>query len=191
MTTIFLVRHGETDWNLERRFQGHADRPLNETGRAQAAALAESLDGEDLTAVYTSPLQRASQTAAIVAARLGLDPRPLEALREIHVGDWEGLTVDEVKERYPEQASMDWRSGWPGGETYDELGARVLPALLVLANEHPDARVLAVTHAGPVRAALASAMGLSYDDARPIIGSLENCVVFRLVVRNGKLERLD
>jgi broad specificity phosphatase PhoE len=190
-TTIVLVRHGETDWNLERRFQGHADRPLNDTGRAQAAALAESLRGEHLTAVYTSPLQRASQTAAIVAAQLGLAARPLEALREINVGDWEGLTVDDVKERYPEQVATDWRSGWPGGETYDELSARVLPALVGLADEHPGERVLAVTHAGPVRAALSAAMGLSYGDARPIIGSLENCVPFRLVVRDGKLERLD
>ena len=190
-TTIVLVRHGETDWNLERRFQGHADRPLNDTGHAQAAALAESLSGEHLDAVYTSPLQRASQTAAIVAARLGLAARPLEALREIHVGDWEGLTVDDVKERYPEHVATDWRSGWPGGETYDELSARVLPALVSLADDHPGERVLAVTHAGPVRAALSSAMGLAYADARPIIGSLENCVPFWLVVREGRLERLE
>lgn len=186
-----MVRHGETDWNRERRFQGHADTELNEAGRAQAAALAHTLGGEGLTAVYTSPLRRASETAAIVAARLGLDVRPLEALREIHVGDWEGLTFGEVRDRYPESASADWRSGWPGGETYDELAARVLPALVGLADEHPNERILAVTHAGPVRAALAAAMGLSNEDARPIIGSLENCVAFRLAVREGKLERVD
>ena len=187
-----LVRHGETDWNRERRYQGHADTPLNEAGRAQAAGLADTLSSEDaLSAVYTSPLRRASETAAIVADRLGLDVRPLEALREIHVGDWQGLTVDEVKERYPESASAGWHAGWPGGETYDELGARVLPALVGLADQHPNERILAVTPAGPVRAALAAAMGLSYDDARPIIGSLENCVVFRLAVREGKLERVD
>jgi broad specificity phosphatase PhoE len=189
-TTIVLVRHGETDWNRERRFQGHADTELNGSGRAQAAELADTLGDEGLSAVYTSPLRRASETAGIVAARLGLDVRPLEALREIHVGDWEGLTIDEVKERYPESASADWRAGWPGGETYDELGARVLPALVGLADEHPNERILAVTHAGPVRAALAAAMGLSYDDARPIVGSLENCVAFRLAVRDGKLERV-
>ena len=190
-TTIVLVRHGETDWNRERRYQGHADTPLNEAGRAQAAELADTLRGEGLGTVYTSPLRRASETAAIVAARLELDVRPLEALREIHVGDWEGLTVDEVKQRYPESAVADWHAGWPGGETYDELSARVLPALVGLGDAHPDERVLAVTHAGPVRAALAAAMGLSYDDARPIIGSLANCVAFRLVVREGKLERVD
>jgi broad specificity phosphatase PhoE len=190
-TTIVLVRHGETDWNREHRFQGHADTPLNEAGRIQAAELASSLGDEGLSTVYTSPLRRASETAAVVGARLGLDIRPLEALREIDVGAWEGLTIDEVRERYPESASADWRAGWPGGETYDELSARVLPALVGLADTHPDERVLAVTHAGPVRAALAAAMGLSYDDARPIIGSLENCVVFRLAIRDGKLERVD
>ena len=187
-----LVRHGETDWNRERRYQGHADTPLNEIGRAQSAELADTLSGEGaLSAVYSSPLRRASETAAIVADRLGLDVRPLEALREIHVGDWQGLTVDEVKVRYPESASAGWHAGWPGGETYDELAARVLPALVGLADQHPNERILAVTHAGPVRAALAVAMGLSYDDARPIIGSLENCVVFQLAVREGKLERVD
>jgi broad specificity phosphatase PhoE len=191
-TTIVLVRHGETDWNRERRYQGHADTPLNEIGRAQSAELADTLSGEGaLSAVYSSPLRRASETAAIVADRLGLDVRSLEALREIHVGDWQGLTVDEVKERYPESASAGWHAGWPGGETYDELAARVLPALVGLADQHPNERILAVTHAGPVRAALAAAMGLSYDDARPIIGSLENCMVFRLAVREGKLERVD
>jgi broad specificity phosphatase PhoE len=190
-TTIVLVRHGETDWNRERRFQGHADTPLNDAGRAQAADLADSLTSERLVAVYTSPLRRAYETAALIAIRLGLDVRPLDALREIHVGYWEGLTIDEVRERYPEGASADWHAGWPGGETYEELSTRVLPALVSLAHEHPNERILAVTHAGPVRAALAAAMGLSYDDARPIIGSLENCVAFRIAIRDGKLERVD
>jgi probable phosphoglycerate mutase len=188
-TTIVLVRHGETDWNRERRFQGHADTALNEAGRGQAALLADGLADADFAVVYTSPLRRASETAAIVAARLGLDVRPLEALREIDVGDWQGLTVDEVKERHPEL--QDWRSGWAGGETYDQLSARVLPALVGLAAAHADERILAVTHAGPVRAALAAGMGLPYDDARPLIGSLENCVAFEFAVRDGKLERVD
>jgi broad specificity phosphatase PhoE len=190
-TTIVLVRHGETDWNRDRRFQGHADTPLNEVGRTQAAELAETLEPESLTALYTSPLRRASETAAIVAARLGIDVRPLDALREIHVGEWEGLTVEEVQSRYPERASVDWRSGWPGGETYDELAARVLPALVELAGEHPSERVLAVTHAGPIRAALAAAMGVSHADVRTIVGSLENCVAYRVAVREGELERAD
>jgi probable phosphoglycerate mutase len=187
-TTIVMVRHGETDWNRERRFQGHADTPLNEAGRAQSAALADALAGDDLTAVYTSPLRRAAETAEIVGARLGLHVHPLEALREIDVGEWQGLTVDEVKERHPELE--DWRSGWHGGETYETLSARVIPALVALAADHANERVLAVTHAGPMRAALAAAMGLSYDEARPLIGPLDNCVAFRFAVRDGKLEQV-
>ena len=83
MTTILLARHGETDWNRENRFQGHADPPLNETGRAQAAELAAALIAEPLAAVYSSPLRRAFETAQILAAPHGLEPVPVDALREV------------------------------------------------------------------------------------------------------------
>ncbi len=189
-TTIVLVRHGETDWNRERRYQGHADTPLNEAGRAQARELAEILRSEDLGAVYTSPLRRASETARIVAARLGLEARELEPLREIDVGDWQGLTVDEVRTRFPERADVAWHSGWPNGETHDELAARVVPALLELGRRHAGDRVLGVTHAGPIRAALSAATGLSHVESRARIGPLTNCAVFRFAVRNGDLERV-
>ena len=131
-TTIVLVRHGETDWNRDRRFQGRADQPLNETGRAQARELAESLRDEPVSVLYTSPLRRASETAEILAERLGLEARPLDALLEIDVGTWEGLTIDDVRVRFPEQAAVDWRSGWEDGETYTGLEQRVIPALLEL-----------------------------------------------------------
>ena len=87
-TTIVLVRHGETDWNRENRFQGHADTPLNEAGRAQARELAERFVDEPVAAIRTSPLRRAAETARIIAARLDLEAHPLEALREIDVGSW-------------------------------------------------------------------------------------------------------
>lgn len=190
-TTLVLVRHGETDWNRERRFQGHADRPLNDEGRRQAYELAETLREETVGVVYTSPLQRASETARIVAATLGLEARELEALREIDVGDWQGMTVDEVKARFPELADVAWRSGWPNGETHDELGARVLPALLALERVHSDERVLGVTHAGPIRVALAAAAGLTYEESRATIGPLANCAAFRFVIREGTLELLE
>lgn len=189
--TIVLVRHGETDWNRERRFQGHADTPLNAAGRAQARDVAHLLSGERFSAVYTSPLRRASETAMIVGRSLGLEPRELEALREIDVGDWQGLTVDEVQARFPERLDAASRSGWPNGETHEELGARVLPALLDLARAHSGRRILGVTHAGPIRAALAAATGLSREESRAQIGPLENCCVFRFAVRDGIFERVD
>ena len=190
-TTIVLVRHGETDWNRERRFQGHADTPLNEAGRLQARELAELLRDEGASAIYTSPLRRASETARIVAEQLGLEARELEPLREIDVGDWQGLTVDEVRARFPELAEVAWHAGWPNGETYEELAARVIPALHEVARRHAGERVLGITHAGPLRAALAAATGLSREESRARIGPLTNCAVFRFALRDGDLEPVD
>jgi uncharacterized phosphatase len=190
-TTLVLVRHGETDWNRANRFQGHADQPLNEAGRSQASELAVQLAGEPFAALYTSPLTRASETADIVGTALGLEARRLNALLEIDVGAWEGLTIDEVRARYPDGAAENWRSGWENGETYAELENRVVPALLELGSRHDGAHILAVTHAGPLRAAIAASMDLSYDEARPLIGPLANCVVYKFEIRDGRLEQLD
>jgi broad specificity phosphatase PhoE len=190
-TTLLLVRHGETDWNRENRFQGHADQPLNDRGREQARELAGSLGSQPLTALYTSPLRRASETAEIVGRELGLDPRPYEALREIDVGDWQGLTISEVKARFPEHADVGWHAGWANGETHDELVVRVVPALVELARLHAEGRVLGVTHAGPIRAALMAAHRVSVEEARALVGPLRNCAMFGFAVRDGKLERVD
>ena len=159
MTTLLLVRHGETDWNRESRFQGHADPPLNELGREHARELAEALAADPPAAVYTSPLRRAYDTAAIVADRLGLRLEAVEALREIDVGEWMGLTRAEVEQRYPNDYRrwIGFGQGWQHGETYEELAERVAPALLAIADRHRGERVLAVTHGGPMRVAHALA----------------------------------
>ena len=162
-TTIVLVRHGETDWNRERRFQGHADVPLNEDGRTQVAALAEELAGERFAAAYTSPLRRAAESAEILAA-LGLVVQPSDALMEVDVGSWSGLTIREVEERFPEgfKRWIDWKvEGWEDGEQYEDFSRRVVGGLLEIAARHPGEHVLAVTHGGPMRTALAAAAGLS------------------------------
>ena len=91
MTTILFARHGETDWNRARRYQGHADESLNELGRAQARQLAEELSARTISAVYSSDLRRASETAEIVAASLGLSVSLDARLREIDVGSWQGI----------------------------------------------------------------------------------------------------
>src|SRR5262245_53202123 len=98
MTVFYIIRHGETDWNLSGRWQGHADVPLNALGRAQAQRLAERLRREDtrLDSIYSSDLLRAWETALIIGDALGVAPRPLPALREIDVGAWSGLTRAEV-----------------------------------------------------------------------------------------------
>jgi 2,3-bisphosphoglycerate-dependent phosphoglycerate mutase len=193
VTTILLARHGETDWNRDNRFQGHADPPLNETGRTQARALAKTLAGEPLSAVYTSPLRRAAETAETVAAVHGLDVEVDDGLREVDVGSWEGLTRAELEEHYPAQFGrwVSGEQGWEDGETYDEMGRRVIAALRRLAERHDAHHVVAVTHGGPIRAAIAAAQGISHTDARRRGPLITNGFVARFAVENGHLRQLD
>jgi broad specificity phosphatase PhoE len=193
VTTILLARHGETDWNRENRFQGHADPPLNETGRAQAAELAATLANEPLAALYSSPLRRAFETAQIVAAPHGLEPVSVDALREVDVGSWQGLTRAEIEERFPEQFArwLDYEQGWEDGESYDEMGQRVLAALLELAATHEGERILAVSHGGPVRAAYAAADGIEHSEARRRGPVVANAFVAEFSVEDGVLRRVD
>jgi broad specificity phosphatase PhoE len=193
VTELFLVRHGETDWNRDRRFQGHADPPLNETGREQAHALATELAGEGIELVYTSDLARAVETAEIVAARLGTDVRSMRDLREIDVGEWQGLTWQEIEERYPAGA-RSWHehgAGWESGETYEQLGERVVAALRRIASEHPEERVLVVGHGGTIRATRAFIEGLSVPESRTRSRAIGNCEVFRVVTEDGGFRGID
>ena len=192
-TTIVLVRHGETDWNRDNRFQGHADPPLNDVGRTQARALAGELSSRRFAAAYTSPLRRAAETAAILGDPLQLEPRPDTSLMEVDVGSWSGLTRTEVEERFPVGYArwLEYGHGWDDGETYDELGARVVSGLLHIGRQHDGGDVLAVTHGGPIRSALAAAERVPFEEARRSIHVIGNCAVVQLAVRDGKLERVD
>ncbi len=192
-TTIALVRHGETDWNRDNRFQGHADPPLNDIGRAQARTLASELSSRSFAAAYTSPLRRAAETAAIIADALHLEPLLDASLMEVDVGSWSGLTRTEVEARFPLGYArwLEYGHGWDDGETYDELGARVVSGLVRIGREHDGGDVLAVTHGGPIRSALAAAERVPFDEARRSIHFIENCAIVRLAVRDGKLERVD
>jgi broad specificity phosphatase PhoE len=193
VTELLLVRHGETDWNRERRFQGHADPPLNAAGREQAELLAAELEGQGIALVYTSDLRRARETAEIVAERLGTDVVPMRQLREIDVGEWQGLSWPEIEERFPEGAQR-WHEtgqGWEDGETYDELGERVIAALCRIAAAHPAQRVLVVGHGGTVRATRAFLEGVSVMESRRRSAPIENCEVFRVVTEDGAFRRID
>ena len=192
-TKLVLVRHGETDWNRENRFQGHADIPLNEAGRAQARDLVLELREENFQAVYSSPLLRAYETAEILAESLDLEVERADDLMEVDVGSWSGLTRVEVEARFPQgfRRWLDYGHGWDDGETYDELGIRVVSGLRRMAAAHPEATILAVTHGGPIRSALAAAAGVEFAEARRSIHVIGNCAVVRLAVRDGKLERVD
>jgi broad specificity phosphatase PhoE len=191
VTTILLARHGETDWNREWRFQGHADPPLNETGRAQAAELSDALAREELAAVYSSPLRRAFETAEVVARAHGLEPVAVDALREVDIGSWQGLTRAEVETRFPEQYArwLDHGQGWEDGETYEQMGKRVVAALLELVAAHEAERILAVTHGGPIRAAFAFANEMTYPEARRDGPSIGNVFVAEFAVEGARLFR--
>jgi broad specificity phosphatase PhoE len=193
VTTILLARHGETDWNHEGRFQGHADPPLNATGRAQAGRLARELADVELAAVYSSPLRRASETAEVVAAAHELEPIALDALREIDVGSWQGLTRAEIETRFPDQFArwLGYEQGWTDGETYEQMGRRVVATLLELASAHDGEQILAVTHGGPIRAAFAFADGTSHAEARRVGPGIANAFVAKFAVESGALRRLD
>jgi probable phosphoglycerate mutase len=180
VTTILLARHGETDWNRDRRVQGHTDVPLNETGRQQASALATALENEPLDAVYSSDLERARETARIVAEPRGLQVEVADGLREKHFGSWEGLTDEEVLRRFPDAR----RGHWGDGETTDEMTERVIETLHRIAADHPGERVLVVLHGGPLRAALRHC-GADHD------GAIANCHVASLSVEDGLLRPID
>jgi broad specificity phosphatase PhoE len=186
VTTLLLVRHGETDWNRTGRWQGQADPPLNEHGREQARVLAEELAGEEIAAVYASDLSRARETAEIIAARHGLVVTVDERLREVDVGGWSGLTTTELEQRYREGIAR-WRNSDPGhsfdgGETYAAMGTRVLVAVQELAARHPDRQVLVVLHGGPIRSLLAHAAGITYEEQRHRREHLDNCGYVRVIV---------
>lgn len=150
MTTLYLIRHGQTDWNLEGRYQGQADVPLNATGRAQAEALATQLQGRTFMALYTSDLQRARETADILARVVALPVQGEPRLREINQGEWEGQLVTAIKTRYTElwaQRTTDPANlRPPGGETVAEVAARMYAALDDIAYAHPNESVLIVSH---------------------------------------------
>jgi probable phosphoglycerate mutase len=193
VTELLLVRHGETDWNAESRWQGHFDPSLNELGRRQAEALADQLSEEGIDAVYSSDLRRALETATIVARRIGVSVRPLLELREIDVGSWSGLTMDEIRTQLPDaiERLRDHGYGWEGGETPEELQVRVVRALREIVAAHPDGRVLVVTHGGVVRVAGAEASGLPYAEYRRRVGVVGNCAVSRLSCENGIFTAVD
>ncbi len=152
MTRLLLIRHAESEWNAEKRWQGRADPPLSETGRVEAKRAAQALRGE-IDRVVASPQMRARDTAQIIADELGLDVvRTDERLCEVDVGEFSGLNAEEVEARFSREAAA-WRTRDldvrpPGGETRREMLERVVPALERIASD--EGRILVLTHGGVI-----------------------------------------
>ncbi len=171
---LLLVRHGETDENRLGRSQGRRDVPLNATGRAQAAARAESLRTHPLAAVISSPAARCRDTAAAMAAPHGLDVRTDTRLQELDQGALDGLTGAEMRDRYPEVLRR-WGADdprdvrMPGGETLGEAQARMVEAARDLAREFAGAEVVVVSHNLAMKALLCHALGVPLGGFRHLV----------------------
>jgi len=170
-TRIIAVRHGETAWNRDARIQGQLDVGLNDTGRWQARRVGEALAGEKISAVYSSDLGRAHQTAQTIAEVTGVEVVPEEGLRERSFGLFEGKTFDEIHESWPDHAH-NWRKRIPeweppeGGESLIQLRERVTRTLQLLAARHPGEQIVVVAHGGVLDAIYRVATGQEVNSPR-------------------------
>jgi broad specificity phosphatase PhoE len=158
------MRHGEVDNGLEKRYNGHIDVDITEKGIEQMHRLAGLLDGKPVKAVYSSDLIRSVKGARIVSARLGLEHTPVRTLRERSVGQWEGMTAEEIKQRYPEEFKS-WRTDLlnyrpPEGECLQDVRDRILPEYKRIVASHPGEEIAMLLHGGVNRIILADALGL-------------------------------
>jgi len=156
MTSFWLVRHGQTDWNLTGRWQGQApDAPaLNEAGRSQVLSLQDQIKNMPISAMYASDLLRARQTAELLAEPLGLQVIFEPRLREMDLGAWEGMLSDEIKARFPHELAERSRdpvhTQAPGGESPLQVAARVVAAANTIGVRHSDEAVMIVAHGVPL-----------------------------------------
>lgn len=171
MPKLILVRHGQTSYNVEFRYQGHTDIPLNEVGLAQAATLQTRLSGYKLDAVFSSDLQRAQRTAEIALENhpSGLKPQATALLREVNGGGFEGLSWSEISEKYPE-LSARWRENRatispPDGENLTEVAARLSRFLDQIMEEYPaeDQTILVVAHGGTIGILISYLLGMDLN----------------------------
>lgn len=168
MTQIILVRHGQTEWNRVERFRGRADVPLNETGLAQAEATGRRVAAAwKLTAVYSSPLSRAVKTAEAIAKHFGLPVQTHPGLADIDYGDWQGLSPEEARARWPEIVDAWYNKPHlariPNGETLDDLRRRAMEMVNELAARHPGETIALVGHTVINRIILLGVLGLGND----------------------------
>ncbi|MBI4285044.1 MAG: alpha-ribazole phosphatase [Chloroflexi bacterium] len=167
MSRLFLVRHGITEFNSNRRFNGHTDAELSETGCRQAEKLRDRLATEHIDAIYASDLRRAVATAAVISSPHKLAVVPCPELREINYGSVEGLTFAEISESYPDVAAActEWsvHLKFPGGESFDEFRRRVARFLETLQQYTPEQTILIVSHSGPLRVLLCQLLKIGLD----------------------------
>jgi len=164
MTKVYIVRHGQTAWNLEEVFRGRADIPLDETGKKEVHLAGEALKDEILHAVYSSPLSRSMETAENVAKFHDLPVTPLEAIIDISYGEWEGVGLKEVQQQSPDLYEL-WlqephKIRFPQGETLEEVRSRTMEALEELLKKHHNENIVLVAHRVPNKVLCCALLGL-------------------------------
>jgi len=164
MTKVILVRHGQTLWNLEMKYQGHCDVALTDKGIEQAKLAAQRLAGEDVSAVYASDLSRALKTAECIAEKHNLPVAAIPELREINFGEWEGLTFEGINSQWTEAMSKLFTHPdeivIPGGETFRQVKERATKALTNLVAAHPNQTIVVVSHGGTIRTVLCAILNI-------------------------------
>lgn len=187
-TRVILLRHGETTWNLEGRYQGQLDSPLTEFGRAQARALANRLAAVEFARLYSSDLGRARQTAACIAQTTGHEVHPDARLRERHLGMFQNLLITGIKQDFPDEYRLLKSGGLdhviPGGESPRQQLDRVVACLDELAARHLGQTIVAVTHGGVVSAFLRHVLDIPLEAPRRFSRANATWNVFTL--KNGK-----
>lgn len=178
-TRICIIRHGETAWNVEKRIQGHTDIPLNETGRAQALAMAFNAAHQRFDAIYSSDLARALETAQVLAQREDHKVKPLPQLRERHFGIFQGLTADEGAARHPEAyahyLARDLDYDFETGESLRQFSRRVADAIDWLVRHHGGQTIAAVCHSGVLDVVYRRATGRPLETPRDF--KVPNCAL--------------
>ncbi|MHB8896106.1 MAG: histidine phosphatase family protein [Candidatus Geothermincolia bacterium] len=165
---LYLIRHGQTDLNKEKRFRGLADAPLNDAGKYEAAGAAKLLVDVGLSNVFTSPVRRAAETATAIAVTTGARVETDDDFIDIDYGDWQGLTVEEVRERFGKDELESWRRDpgafeFPGGASMSSVRERLEPALLRVAGSEPEGAVAVVSHLAVLKICFVILMGLDMD----------------------------
>jgi len=182
------VRHGQSTWNRDHRIQGQLDPPLSDEGRRQAALLGSRLAGRKFSGLYASDLKRAFETANLVGEVVGLRPEPDASLREVYLGEWEGLRTEEIAERYPDAwASWVEEPDWdvvPGGEGAAAFDVRVAQALEEILRRHQHGDVLVVTHGGVIQIALHRIVGKPPQGIFPF--KIQNASISLIEKRDGR-----
>jgi probable phosphoglycerate mutase len=194
-THVLLIRHGQSEGNAERRFGGHTATPLSARGRRQAQALAQALKDDSLTAIYSSDLARAVETARPLATAIGLEINTTVAFRERSVGVMEGLTFEDAAQRHPEEYAAllrrDFEHVLRGGESYRQLLDRAQNKLDEVIEQHPGGRIAVFSHTGTICILALHLMGaLDAPELKPVWISSANCGITRFELRSDGFVRV-